>query len=346
MLKGRCQTSFRRLIQERVGARRFTSEDMPGTMDKVEETRIILLGKTGVGKSSLGNIILGGQFFQAKSSPNSETSICTPHRNEINDKMIHVFDTPGVFDTDPNSTGLGEKLYNCVKKCAPGPHAFLFVLKVERYTKLEEDVVRKTLKYFSAEALKYTTVVFTHGDQLQGQTIEDWYSQNEALRTLVEKCGGRCHVFDNIYWKNSQDTYRNNKIHVTVLLKTIEDTVQKNGGTCYTNGFLQHIKHKRVFGVPLKYLLALLLGAVVTGGVVGGVCLGVGLTVSSAVAAGVETSAGVVLLGGGLWMASDKGQAATSNAVSKAKNLTEKLSAKTEKKGHFCLSTQNKPKTS
>uniref|UniRef100_A0AAV2KUW7 Gypsy retrotransposon integrase-like protein 1 n=1 Tax=Knipowitschia caucasica TaxID=637954 RepID=A0AAV2KUW7_KNICA len=109
--------------------------------------------------------------------------------------------------------------------CAPGPHAFVLVLRVDRFTKQEKDVVSKIQHYFSEEALKYTTVVFTHGDQLDdGQKIEDWYQENKDLRSLVQKCGGRCHVFDNKYWNNSKDPYRNNTYQIKQLLQTIEHT--------------------------------------------------------------------------------------------------------------------------
>ncbi|KAG8006055.1 hypothetical protein GBF38_005189 [Nibea albiflora] len=41
--------------------------------------------------------------------------------------------------------------------------------------RLEQAVVNKVIQYFSEEAFRYATVVFTHGDQLRnGQTIEDF----------------------------------------------------------------------------------------------------------------------------------------------------------------------------
>ncbi|XP_054483213.1 uncharacterized protein LOC129116237, partial [Anoplopoma fimbria] len=129
---------------------------------------------------------------------------------------------------------------------APGPHAFLIVLKVERFTEHEQAVITKINQYFSEEVLKYATVLFTHGDQLEeGQTIEDFVRGNELLSDLVKKCGGRCHVVDNKYWKNNQqDEYRNNQFQVKELLKTMDKITEANGGSYYTHEMLQAVEEK------------------------------------------------------------------------------------------------------
>ncbi|KAK7910155.1 hypothetical protein WMY93_014839 [Mugilogobius chulae] len=168
--------------------------------------------------------------------------------------------SPGVFDTDPKRSDRSPEILKSIKKCSPGVHAFLLVLKVERYTIQEQAVVDLILKYFSKEALKYTTVVFTHGEDLRGMKIKDWVNQNEALSSLVQKCGGRCHVFDHSHWNNSQDSYRNNQVQVTELLKRIEETVKKNGGKCYTNEMIQNIRHYKLERIPLGIILGALLG--------------------------------------------------------------------------------------
>lgn len=146
-------------------------------------------------------------------------------------------------------------------------------------------------------------MVFTHGDQLDdGTKIEDWASENETLKTLIEKCGGRVHVFDSRYWNNTQDPYRNNENQVTALLNTIDETVRKNGGKYYTNGFWQWIKSIEVFGLPLHVLMGVILGGIVFSVVGGGVAVAAGascvktISVVSGVCGGVAGGKLVVYL--------------------------------------------------
>ncbi|KAK7893549.1 hypothetical protein WMY93_022701 [Mugilogobius chulae] len=210
------------------------------SMMDTEARRIVLLGKTGTGKSSLANTIIGEKIFVENNSPNSGTAKCESKTRNIMGRDIQLVDTPGLFDTNPEDTNVSPEILKCIVECSPGPHAFLVVLKIEKYTVLEMAVVNMIVKYFSEEALKYTTVVFTRGDDLpEGMKVEEWVSLNQSLNELVQKCGGRCHVFDNKYWKNPGDEYRNNQYQISELLNTIEKTVADNEGKYYTNDLLK-----------------------------------------------------------------------------------------------------------
>uniref|UniRef100_A0A8C6WLD2 AIG1-type G domain-containing protein n=1 Tax=Neogobius melanostomus TaxID=47308 RepID=A0A8C6WLD2_9GOBI len=210
-------------------------------MADIPNLRIVTLD--GSGKSGLANTLFEEETFSEGHSANSETQSCQSKNKIIDGINVQLVDTPGFFDTDKQKgTKLKDELLKCIIKCAPGPHAFLLMLKVERYTSQEEAVVDQMIEYFSEEALKITTVMFTDGDQLpEGTKIEEWVQENESLQKLVQKCGGRCCVIDNKYWNNSQDTYRNNQHQIKQLLEIIKKTMEENKGHCHTNEILLNV---------------------------------------------------------------------------------------------------------
>lgn len=215
-------------------------------MHEQDDVRIVLLGKSGCGKTSLANTILGETVFKGRQDEESQIRLSEAHSKVIDGLRLTVVDTPGLFGGGERSGAeLGCDLISCLTLCAPGPHAALLVLCVERFTPQEQAVVDLIQRQFGKELLHFTSVVFTHGDQLpEHGDIAQFVSESRGLRELVDACGGRCHVVDNRYWKNLQpNSHRSNAFQVKQIIASIKKTVAENSKH-FSNAALERVEQE------------------------------------------------------------------------------------------------------
>ena len=231
---------------------------------KAKENGFILIGKTGVGKTSLLNLIYGNNVGKVGYSTNSETKISTEYyiKKKTGKDFIYfcLIDTPGLYDTN------GEEIDNIQtdkinifiseKNIKIKGLLFLSNFQNERFDASEQ---LSFIKYNSIFPLKdfwkHMVIIFTHyyGDP-DGESKEQIQSRSKEtfsiiIRNIMEKTKGVSEPIDfdkitkkyiNIYSNpKKENQLRNNEIIRQNLIYEIMKLIKLE--PMYTKLYILHI---------------------------------------------------------------------------------------------------------
>ncbi|KAK7465142.1 hypothetical protein BaRGS_00037672, partial [Batillaria attramentaria] len=167
--------------------------DIVWTIRQQNETErcLIVVGKTGNGRSSVGNTLLGKDEFQTGCGMSSTTT-----------EPKAVVDTPDISDNDHFTDKQRKEQLSLWKRlAAPGPHAILLTVRCDvRYTAKQYEIYKqlKTLWGDSASFCKLLIVAFTFGDRQDADIEEELKSSVLVeLQNVLKDANGRYVVFNN-----------------------------------------------------------------------------------------------------------------------------------------------------
>lgn len=75
---------------------------------------------------------------------------------------------------------------------------YLLVIQVSQFTDGERKILNNLENSFGRDILEKIIIFFTHGEDLQNQSIGEFLEKADShLKELVTVCGNRYHVFSN-----------------------------------------------------------------------------------------------------------------------------------------------------
>lgn len=203
------------------------------------ELRLLVIGKTGHGKSATANTLLGSDVFEISCFPESMTIKSSYEKSSRFGKKLVVVDTPGFFDTRKDDDEICMELIRSCALLSPGFHAILLVIKAERHTTENQEAVTKYFKLFGEEASEYLFLVVTHWDQVQAQagSLDNYFRHgNEELLRLKSRCkGGAFTISNNGITEDGND-------QVEKIVKMIDGNLERLGGKCFSNGIFEEME--------------------------------------------------------------------------------------------------------
>ncbi|XP_047450529.1 GTPase IMAP family member 8-like [Mugil cephalus] len=173
---------------------------------------LVLLGRRKSGKSSAGNMILDREEF----ATDLKTTRCSAGHGQVSRWSVTVVDTPGwsMYSlADPKQ--VKEEMSLSPSLCpAKSKVTFLLVLPVDSFGEKDRKAVEKYLSLLGEEVWRSTVVLFTYGDVLRGQTVEEHIlEKGEPLQWVLNRCNNQYHVFDS---------YKEDRTQVNELLELVE----------------------------------------------------------------------------------------------------------------------------
>ena len=189
-------------------------------LEEAKKNGFILTGKTGAGKSTFINVLLGKETAKVERSLIKVTPEPQVYYHRLkNGKCISLVDTPGLSDTDINEEDIDKKHLKNIEETISKEKIhikgmlFLVNFQEERFDGSEQEALLNYNKIFPLKKFwEHLVVIFTHwfpdpnGDSLEEMIESRNESNGKLFKNLMEKVKDVSNVID---YKNLKFKYFN-----------------------------------------------------------------------------------------------------------------------------------------
>ncbi|BFZ20031.1 hypothetical protein BsWGS_23070 [Bradybaena similaris] len=202
------------------------------------ELNFLLMGKTGNGKSTLGNCILGCKNFEVSASVTSHTRDVKCGYSTFQNYSLKVVDGPGLEDTQLEKVADTQKAITVINQalclCSDGLDAVIFVFKFgNRFTKEEVSAIETLKSIFGEDYFKHAIVVLTGSVD-----FKDLMEQENFRGTFHDWCMQQTGEFKKLYidtqkrflFYNSFERNKNKQIAQREQLTTLAHDLKSRHG--------------------------------------------------------------------------------------------------------------------
>ena len=211
--------------------------------DQAYDYAVLVMGATGVGKSTLCNFFFGEDKFHSAGGMIRATSTCNSHCHSINDKNMMFIDSPGFSDTITDNKKRMEEMGKALLLARNGVHAVVICLNgAARFDEADAGLINefKKLEIDEPQSIwAYTFVVFTHSkgmgrtEEQRNEVVNTWKSHPDCpplLKELLDKIQNRFMVIESL---KEDESYYAKKCDE--FMRYVEQIHVNNNTTCYTH---------------------------------------------------------------------------------------------------------------